>query len=186
MPTPFTSAGCSLQSKQEFLGSVASCLRPGGLFALIDVFKADGETAASWKARAKQHIDATMSDGKCRGQVKGCVSASFLNCLLPGSMCVPDATHTLPSVGCSGTLLCGSVMASPPVLLVTSLHLHACIPADKCTAEERATIWRHVSTYDNPEDVPTYKEMGAAAGFSRVECVHVGPANLYRLLALYK
>ena len=55
-----------------------------------------------------------------------------------------------------------------------------------CTEEERSALWEHVSGFDLPEDVPTYRRLAAAAGFSRVECLHVSRTDLFRFVLFAK
>lgn len=53
----------SLEAKAELVAAVRQCLRPGGTFALIDVFKADGESRAEYMRRLRAHLDAKLTEG---------------------------------------------------------------------------------------------------------------------------
>lgn len=52
---------CSLEGKEEFMRHVAGCLRPEGMYVVIDMFRAEGESREGYMARFKQHMDAQLS-----------------------------------------------------------------------------------------------------------------------------
>lgn len=55
---------CSLEQKAELLHGLYHCLRPGGVFCLLDPFLADGESQGDYLARFRPHVERVLTDGE--------------------------------------------------------------------------------------------------------------------------
>lgn len=55
---------------------------------------------------------------------------------------------------------------------------------DQFTVEEAELIWSHVSEHDFPETEQEYRQLAAAAGFGKVQCLHECRFSFIKVLAL--
>ena len=103
-----------------------------------------------------------------------------------------------------GQQMCAALQAASP----PAAGPPACSPARRCIARtldptqhlpgppappagiiderEAATVMGHIEPHDFPEQVSTYQQMAAAAGFAGAECLHTDAREFGRLVVLSK